>query len=113
MVEDIQAEPPAAGGGSSHHLLVVSSDSGHLASVVTHHDFVHLHPTDQVPSEPLRGMSVEELCIRVAFLDGTVFAPLFPVGRPLPDCKSETVARAVPDVQFCKGQRTRLLKQVE
>jgi hypothetical protein len=81
--------------------------------VVAHHGVVHLHPADQVPSEPLRGMSVEELCIRVAFLDVMVFASLFPVGRPLPDCESETDARAVPDVQFCKGQRARLLKQVE
>jgi hypothetical protein len=63
----------------------VSSDSGHLAIVVAHHGAVHFNLTDQVPSEPLRGMGVEELCIRVAFLDGTMFAPLFPVGHPLLD----------------------------
>jgi hypothetical protein len=65
--------------GCSHHLFIVLSDGYHVPLVVTDQGVVHFSPLNQVPSQALCGVRMEELGVGVAFSNRTLLASLLPV----------------------------------
>jgi hypothetical protein len=91
----------------------VGSDSLHFSLVVADQSVVNLDPPDVVSSQALSGVSMEEISVGIVFPDGSLLAPLFPVGRALTDRHSQAVMRERAQLQLCRRQGTGFFKQIE